>query len=376
MKRLIQRLGLFLLFVATAIGLHAQAPATAQRLFTGQTGTAPGSDVGIRLIGSGVAHHILTWNVSGTVAACTVKVEQSADNAAWSDLITSQSCTTNGQTPVTHLVVNFIRITYITFTGTGSVAARYDGYVTDPNGSGGTVTSISGTGPITTTPNPITGVGTINCLACLTTTTGADRALDNLLNVAINTTLLPFDAGAIDLGSGTLWWQNLFVVNAIQPGDSADSGFIRSLNGASGDHCWEASPAGTDVCIDVDTLEQMNLTGLSKLVVSAPVQATAFNTATNCADSAGAAACGSAAAGAVVVDAGATTVTVSTTAVTANSEILVHFAPDESTRLGITCNPIAALPSVTTKTAATSFVITIPAAPVTNPACYDYFIVN
>lgn len=102
----------------------------------------------------------------------------------------------------------------------------------------------------------------------------------------------------------------------------------------------------------------------------------AYATSTNCSDSAGAAACGSAAAGSVVIDAGSTSVVVSTTAVTANSQIFVQYDSSLGTRLSVTCNTTPALPAVTARTAATSFTITVPAAPVTNPACYSYFIVN
>lgn len=106
------------------------------------------------------------------------------------------------------------------------------------------------------------------------------------------------------------------------------------------------------------------------------VNSKAYLTATNCSDSAGAAACGSAAAGSVVIDAGASTVVVSTTAVTANSQIIVQYDSSLGARLSVTCNTTPALPSVTARTAATSFTITVPAAPITNPACYSYLVVN
>jgi hypothetical protein len=101
--------------------------------------------------------------------------------------------------------------------------------------------------------------------------------------------------------------------------------------------------------------------------------------ATNCADSAGDAACSAAPAGAVVVDATDTTTVVSTTAVTANSEIFVQIDAGLGTRLGVTCNTQAASvfnPRVTARTAATSFTITLDAGPTTNPLCLNYFIVN
>ena len=104
---------------------------------------------------------------------------------------------------------------------------------------------------------------------------------------------------------------------------------------------------------------------------------TSYNTATNCADSAGAAACGAAAAGSVVMDAAATSVVVSTTAVTANSQIIVREDSSLNTRLSVTCNTtISRIYVVTARTAGTSFTITSSAAPVTNPACLSYFIFN
>lgn len=114
--------------------------------------------------------------------------------------------------------------------------------------------------------------------------------------------------------------------------------------------------------------------------VTGRVTVGALGTATNCADSAGAAACGSAAAGAFVIDAGSTSTVVSTTAVTANSQIFLQEDSSLGTRLGITCNTQSVLvlgsPVVTARTAATSFTATIVVAPTTNPMCVNYFIVN
>lgn len=124
--------------------------------------------------------------------------------------------------------------------------------------------------------------------------------------------------------------------------------------------------------VAANTIQNFTTSGIAQGTSTAFV----YNTAANCADSAGAAACGAAAAGAFVVDAAATSVVVSTTAVTANSEIFVQFDSSLGTRLGITCNTTGALPAVTARTAATSFTVAVPAAPVTNPACFDYHIVN
>lgn len=127
------------------------------------------------------------------------------------------------------------------------------------------------------------------------------------------------------------------------------------------------------VSIGTDTFRFTNLT------LAGAIKAGSYTTATNCADSAGAAACGAAPAGAVVIDAAATTVVVSTTAVTANSEIFIQEDVSNSTRLSVTCNTQALSvfnPRVTARTAGVSFTVTVDAGPTTNPLCLDYHIVN
>ena len=107
-------------------------------------------------------------------------------------------------------------------------------------------------------------------------------------------------------------------------------------------------------------------------------QSTLYGTVTNCADgTASPADCTAAPAGAVIISAAATAVVVNTTAVTANSNIFVMEDSSLGTRLSVTCNTtIARNYAVTARTAATSFTITTDVAPVTNPACLNYFIVN
>lgn len=107
------------------------------------------------------------------------------------------------------------------------------------------------------------------------------------------------------------------------------------------------------------------------------VVSTAYNTTTNCSSSAAPAVCAAAAAGSVVIAAAGTTVTVNTTAVTANSQIFITEDSSLGTKLSVTCNTtIARTYAVTARTAATSFTITASAAPVTDPACLSYAIVN
>jgi hypothetical protein len=101
----------------------------------------------------------------------------------------------------------------------------------------------------------------------------------------------------------------------------------------------------------------------------------AYKTASNCQSAGGT--CGSAAAGQVTIAASASTVTVATTAVTASSEIFVQEDQTLGTALSVTCNTgTVRTYYVTTRTAATSFVITASAAPLTNPACLTYHIIN
>lgn len=97
----------------------------------------------------------------------------------------------------------------------------------------------------------------------------------------------------------------------------------------------------------------------------------------NCSSSAAPAVCAAAPAGSVVIAAAGTTVTVNTTAVTASSQVLVYEDSSLGTKLGVTCNTtIVRLYVVTARTASTSFTITTSAAPITNPACLSYMIVN
>lgn len=116
-------------------------------------------------------------------------------------------------------------------------------------------------------------------------------------------------------------------------------------------------------------------TGL--ITANGGVTSTVYNTATNCSSAAAPAVCAAASSGSVVIAAAGTTVTVNTTAVTANSQILIQEDSSLGTKLSVTCNTTTGRDlTVTARTAGTSFVITTSAAPVTNPACISYRIVN
>lgn len=151
--------------------------------------------------------------------------------------------------------------------------------------------------------------------------------------------------------------------------DPADAGIVRLANAEQ--ICWEAAPAGTDSCIENNGAEQF--------VFNFGIVAPAYNTTTNCSDPAGAAACGAAPAGLVVIDAGATSVVISTTAVNDNTEVFFQAttSAQAATRLGIGgCNGTVAIPSESARTSGVSITATIPAAPVTTPLCLYYWLVN
>jgi hypothetical protein len=135
-----------------------------------------------------------------------------------------------------------------------------------------------------------------------------------------------------------------------------------------------ATPPG--VVPGVTHLNTLNVGGTNyNFVADNPIRVPAYNTAANCSSTSGT--CGSAASGSVAIAAAATTVTVSTTAVTANSQI--HVTEDSSlgSRLNVTCNTTTGRTyTVTARRAGTSFIITASAAPVTNPACLSYSIIN
>ena len=97
----------------------------------------------------------------------------------------------------------------------------------------------------------------------------------------------------------------------------------------------------------------------------------------SCSSSASPAVCGSYASGNVVIATGVTTVVVDTTKVTPNSQIFLTFDSSLGTKLGVTCNTTEPAGfGVSARVTLTSFTIEAVAAPVTNPACFSYFIVN
>ncbi len=164
----------------------------------------------------------------------------------------------------------------------------------------------------------------------------------------------------------------------------SDSQFILSTNAA---RCYNfnaanltqsfSNCAGTPSNAEISTgTLYLNASGLTTINAGLTVFG-GIATGTNCSVAGAAPNCGSAPAGAVSVVDGATTVTVTNTAVTANSDIQVTFDSSLGARLGVTCNTTIVQPTISAKTASTSFVITLSADPAgANPVCLTYNFVN
>lgn len=122
------------LLAVLVLPLEARADGFLTNLFQSVT---PGTS--INNIGTAIAFQKLTWNVSGTVSACTVALDTSVDGVTWSagGAIAGQTCTSNGTSTVASVVANYVRINMTAFTGTGSVSVTWNGFVTNPGGGGG-----------------------------------------------------------------------------------------------------------------------------------------------------------------------------------------------------------------------------------------------
>lgn len=107
-----------------------------------------------------------------------------------------------------------------------------------------------------------------------------------------------------------------------------------------------------------------------------PIVVSSYGTLSNCSSSSAPAACGSAAAGSVVIAPGSSNVVVNTTEVTADSQINLTFDSSIGTKLRVTCNATTQQPYVSARVAGKSFTISVPNRFATNPGCVSYSITN
>lgn len=133
MKKLSMMLGILLLSSLSFSQIVTQNITT----FT----TALQAPVIVNNIGSGAHFYKFTWNVTGTVSACTIALDSSPDGTTWTagGIIAGQACTTNGTFTSGSVTFNYYRVNpNASITGTGSVTMNTSGYATNPaSGTGG-----------------------------------------------------------------------------------------------------------------------------------------------------------------------------------------------------------------------------------------------
>lgn len=201
-------------------------------------------------------------------------------------------------------------------------------------------------------------------------------------------------------GSGSTWASTAFSGAMDTNNSTADGGPWRGYYAANKNMAFNVSNTGVPAnCTSVEIIRFVNDMGETGGAVNGAIDrngilcgwnglnavnatltgaasAATYKTATNCSSSASPAVCAAAPAGSVAVAAGGTTLTVNTTAITASSQILLTFDSSLGTRLGVTCNTTVNQPTVSARTAGTSFVITMGTSVSTNPACISYSVVN
>jgi len=139
-----KRFLLVLLLVLFPISLDAQVLVRSRK---SSTSAVAGNTV--KIVNTRPTFHRLVWHGEGTVTTCTVKVEQSSDGSAWSDLIAAQTCTSNGSEVVVSGIINYVRINITVLTGGGTLTASYEGLSGDGCGIlyTGNILSITGSDP-------------------------------------------------------------------------------------------------------------------------------------------------------------------------------------------------------------------------------------
>lgn len=162
------------------------------------TFTGTGSGRSVKLVGAGIMHHQLVWNTVGTVSACTVVVDGSADGTTWGngDVVASQTCTASGFSAVADITVNYVRVRVVTWTGTGSVAVRWFG-------SGGVGGPLGYNAENTANKSTSTSLGTSDLL--YPTQKAVKNYVDTHSIAGSNTQVLFNDGGVLGGDAGLTW---------------------------------------------------------------------------------------------------------------------------------------------------------------------------
>ena len=173
-----------------------------------------------------------------------------------------------------------------------------------------------------------------------------------------------------------------FYANTNTGGSWFCPGFIPLNDGFSGNpFCPNAGNFYTSKTLNVTSIGDNGSTSNAGTGTIGPLQTILprLTLSSNCTSSASPAVCVSATSGAVALPTTGTTLVVNTTAVSANANQQILLTQDMSTamgtRLSVTCNTTANPVAVSARVAGTSFTITA-TQPVTNPACYQFQIID
>jgi hypothetical protein len=172
-------------------------------------------------------------------------------------------------------------------------------------------------------------------------------------------------------GTGTTtepyWYYNCSGSTA--PTTFSTSGTIYGVNTCSGF-------TGNIFDFYLNGTEEFTLDSAGSIALAGNIAGRSLGTTTNCSSAASPAVCGGSPSGSVAVPVSSATLVVDTTAVTTNSQIQLTFDSSLGSRLGATCNTSIQQPTVSARTAGTSFTITLPTTVPTNPVCISYTIIN
>lgn len=130
--------GALLIVIAIAVLLPFPGQTQGYNAYHQLIASVSGADISLQE-NSVIQYHKLAWTVTGAPAGCTVKLEQSADNSVWSDLIANQTCTSNNSSTVVNASNVWVRINVTALSGGSSpvLTVTYTGYVQNPSGGGG-----------------------------------------------------------------------------------------------------------------------------------------------------------------------------------------------------------------------------------------------
>jgi hypothetical protein len=258
-----------------------------------------------------------------------------------------------------------------------------------PNGTGGTdVNALAYNGLVQTVVTTLQGDGLpiyfvpvrnyINVATDYTTSdtihpnnlghTHLRDAFDSVINPSL------FGGAGINLGKGQS-------IKQWDPTASAGNGTLYPILGQdSVGNLALTAPTGKYICFSAnmgnDGCGLLLFSGTEAASFMSTVTATKFLTIGNCNSTASPAVCSSYPSGGVVIAAGTTSVVVNTSAVSSYNQIQLTFDAGLGTKLSVTCNATYAPPYVSARSAGASFTISTAVAPITNPACYSYTIIN